>query len=97
MPDLSALWREDATADETIEVYQFLIDNGQVWLMEGSVGRTASRLIEDGICTLGPRRVKDYWGNTIPGRYDVVPGTKGSLEYVGRARSRALMYAANEE
>jgi len=79
--DMSALYREDATFEETIAVYQYMIDNGQAWHMEGHVGRTAMRLIEDGFCTLGPTRVKDYWGNTIPGRDDVVPGTKGSVEY----------------
>lgn len=80
-PDMSALYREDATFEETIEVYQYMIDTGQAWHMEGHVGRTAMRLIEDGFCTLGPKRVKDYWGNTIPAITDVVPGTKGSAEY----------------
>ena len=82
--DMSALWREDATEDETIEVYQDMINSGQAWLMEGHVGRTAMRLIEAGLCTLGPKRVKDYWGNTIPAITDVVPGTKGSAEYALR-------------
>ena len=79
--DMTALWREDATFEETVTLYQYLIDTGQAWHLEGHVGRTAARLIEDGFCTLGPKRVKDYWGNTIPGRYDVLPGTKGSIEY----------------
>ena len=79
--DLSALWREDATFEEVVTLYQDLIDSGQAWHLEGHVGRTASRLIEDGFCTLGPARVKDYWGNTIPAITDVVPGTKGSAEY----------------
>jgi hypothetical protein len=39
------------------------------------------RLIEDGLCTLGPTRIKDYWGNTVPAITDVVPGSKGSAEY----------------
>jgi hypothetical protein len=48
------------------------------------VGRTASRLIEDGYCTLGPERVKDYWGNIIPAITDVEPGTKGSAKYAAQ-------------
>jgi hypothetical protein len=79
--DLSALYREDATENETIAAYQHLIDTGQAWRMDGFTGRTAMRLIEDGFCTLGPVAVKDYWGNIVPGRDDVVPGTKGSVEY----------------
>ena len=81
MIDMTALWREDATFEETIAVYQHMIDTGQAWRMDGFTGRTAMRLIEDGYCTLGPERVKDYWGNTVPGRDDVAPGTKGSVEY----------------
>jgi hypothetical protein len=79
--DLSALYREDATLAEVVATYQHLIDTGAAWLMEGHVGRTAMRLIEDGLCMLGPERSRDFWGNTIPSRTDVVPGTKGSPEY----------------
>ena len=82
--DMSALYREDASFDEIVVLYQFLIDNGQAWHMEGHVGRTASRLIEDGYCTLGPERVKDYWGNIIPAITDVEPGTKGSAKYAAQ-------------
>ena len=81
MINMDALWREDATFEETIEVYQHMIDTGQAWFMDGFTGRTAMSLIEDGYCTLGPERVKDYWGNTVPAITDVVPGSKGSAEY----------------
>ena len=81
MIDMTALWREDAEEDEIIAAYQHLIDTGQAWRMDGFTGRTAMRLIEDGYCTLGPERVKDYWGNTVPAITDVVPGSKGSAEY----------------
>jgi len=82
MPDLSALWREDSTEDEVAECYQDLIDSGQAWQMEGHVGRTAMGLIEAGVCTLGEIGHRDYWGNYIPSRHEVEPGTKGSIEYV---------------
>lgn len=81
MADMSAIWREDATEDEVIEAYQELIDNGQAWRLEGHVGRTAMDLIESGLCTLGPVGHRDYWGNYIPSRDEVEPGTKGSVEY----------------
>ncbi len=76
------LWADDVTEDEAIEGYQALINSGQAWRLEGSVGRTAMDLIEAGKCTLGPERHKDYWGNTVPSRFDVEPGTKGSIEFV---------------
>jgi hypothetical protein len=84
--DMSALYREDATLEETVTAYQFLIDTGDAWRMDGFTGRTAMRLIEDGLCTLGPNRVKDYYGNTVPAITDVEPGTKGSTEYAAQRR-----------
>ena len=60
---------------------QELIDNGMAWRLEGSVGRAAMDAIENGACILGETGHRDYWGNYIPSRYEVEPGTKGSLEY----------------
>ena len=37
--------------DETVELFQHLIDNGLAWKLQGSYGRTAVALIEDGLCT----------------------------------------------
>lgn len=79
--DMSALYREDATEEEVIEVYQHLINTGQAWMMEGHVGRTADRMLEDGICILGEVGHTDYYGTPIPSRYQVKPGTKGSFDY----------------
>jgi len=33
-----------------IEAWQYLIDTGLCWRLQGVFGRTASRLIEEGIC-----------------------------------------------
>jgi hypothetical protein len=82
MTDLTALWREDATAEETIEVYQDLVNTGQAWQLEGHVGRTAMGLIESGLIALGEEGHRDYWGNYVPSKHEVEPGTKGSAEYV---------------
>lgn len=65
---------------------QDLIDNGMAWMLEGHIGRQCYAAIENGDAVLGPTRHKDYWGNTIPSRFDVVPGTKGSIEYANRLR-----------
>ena len=35
--------------DDTIELFQHLLDRGQVWLMQGHYGRTAKAMIEDGV------------------------------------------------
>jgi hypothetical protein len=60
---------------------QELIDSGMAWRLEGSVGRAAMDAIENGECVLGEVGHRDYWGNYIPSRHEVSPGTKGSLEY----------------
>jgi len=69
------------TDAETIALFQQLIDEGIVWKMQGSYGRTASDLIERGLCMLGPVGHLDYYGNYVPSRHEVRPGTKGSPEY----------------
>lgn len=39
-----------AEHDEEVEAWQYLIDTGLVWQLQGSYGRTAQRLIEEGVC-----------------------------------------------
>ena len=64
-----------------IRAFQRLINSGQAWLMEGTIGRTAMDLIESGQCILGPVGHRDYYGNYVPSRFEVKPGTKGSIAY----------------
>lgn len=41
---------EEHTHEEVIEAWQSLIDSGACWTLQGWYGRTASSLIEQGLC-----------------------------------------------
>ena len=41
---------ELTTQDQVVEGFQHLIDSGLVWALQGCYGRTATRLIEMGLC-----------------------------------------------
>lgn len=72
---------EVETREEEIEALQELINSGDAWHLEGSVGCAAVDCINSGECILGEEGHKDFWGNYIPSRYEVKAGTKGSVEY----------------
>lgn len=81
---IEALDSDDPEAQR--EALQSLVDSGAAWRLEGSVGRAAMAAIEAGAIMLGPVGHRDYWGNYVPSRHEVEPGTMGSPEYV-EARS----------
>lgn len=56
--------------------------NGGMWGLQGSYGRTMMDAISSGHCMLGTKSARDYYGNGIPSREDVKPGTKGSYDFV---------------
>jgi hypothetical protein len=67
--------------DHWLPSMQEMIDSGQAWRMEGSIGRQCMDCIESGDCILGETGHRDYWGNYVPSRHEVLPGTLGSEEY----------------
>ena len=48
--------------EDYIEAWQMLIDTGTCWSLQGFFGRTATRMIEAGVCT--PAQIKTDNGNT---------------------------------
>ena len=55
------------------------INSGTAWKLEGSVGRQAMSLLECGACMLPQESHSDYYGNIVPSRDVLKPGTKGTL------------------
>jgi len=72
---------------------QEMINSGQVWKMEGSMGREAMVMLEMGACMLPKTPHRDYYGNRVPSRYDLKAGTKGtfknSVNYFSRLTDEA--------
>lgn len=59
---------------------QAMIDNGSVWRLEGSMGRSAMGCLESGACMLPKQVHSDYYGNRIPARHELKEGTKGTYQ-----------------
>ncbi len=65
---------------------QATINSGLVWRLEGAAGRGAMNAIESGMAILGIVGHRDYYGNYVPSRSEVDPGTKGSVAYANAIR-----------
>ena len=80
--DIDTIENGEASQEEYYQAMQRAINNGMAWKMQGSYGRAAMDALEAGHCMLGRERQRDYYGNLIPSRDDVAPGTKGSKALV---------------
>jgi hypothetical protein len=79
----------DADSATYYEAVQHAINSGDAWKFQGSYGRTMMAAIEAGFCLLGQHPAEDAYGNPIPGRDEVQPGSKGSRAYVAEQQGEA--------
>lgn len=47
---------EPASEEETVNAWQYLINTGICWELQGFYSRTATRLIEERVCSAASRR-----------------------------------------
>lgn len=80
--DIDALECWDGSDERYYLALQRAINSGSAWSFQGSYGRAMMAAIEAGDCMLGKNPARDYYGNFIPSRDQVKPGSKGSYEYV---------------
>lgn len=53
MPSVDKIMRYEGgemSFEETVEFFQELIDSGMAWRLQGQYGRSAKRLIDEGLC-----------------------------------------------
>jgi hypothetical protein len=60
--------------------YQALINGGTAWKLEGATGRHCMDLLRSGACMLPKKPHFDFYGNRIPSRDEVKPGSTGSFK-----------------
>lgn len=58
---------DEPTEEELNAAWQWLVDTGTCWNLQGWYGRSAMNLIESGTILPPKENHKDYYGNTVPG------------------------------
>jgi hypothetical protein len=91
--DIDNIEGEEANEEDYYYSLQKAINSGSAWSFQGSYGRAMMDAIKAGYCMLGRDQARDYYGNTIPARDDVKPGTPGSYDYV--IKCAGLAHAEN--
>lgn len=81
---MSLLWKYEEGKLPSIlfaPLFQFLINKGHVWNLQGFHGALAMDLIEEGICVFGVIPIRSVYGGYFPSRFQIEADAPGSLEY----------------
>ena len=67
----------DMSGEDALVFFQELVDTGMAWQLQGSYGRTAKRLLDDGLIFLAGEGSRN---GESPGGKQKPPQTKSSVE-----------------
>ena len=85
--------REMQRLNPEVNRIQLMINNGSIWSMEGSIGRQAMAMLEEGMVMLPKHPTRDSYGNLLPSRDWLKPGSKGTFQncvrYYNSVKNRA--------
>jgi hypothetical protein len=79
----------DLNNEDTIKLFQYLINEGRAWGVQVPYGKIADDLVGAGYCTLPCREtfVSYIWGKSrIPTKYELKPNAIGTDEYVQKRK-----------
>lgn len=79
---------DEATEEEYYAALQRQINAGQIWRMQGSMGRGAMDAIKAGHCICGHERRFDYYGSPVPSRHELKAGTHGTQEFSAKLHGK---------
>ena len=58
---------EGASEEKQLTAWQYLVDTGKCWHLQGWYGRTATNLIQNSIIKPAKKDRVDYYGNIVKG------------------------------
>jgi len=56
---------------DIVKLFQDMVNDGSVWSLQSSYGRTAKALLNEGMINYPKKKTTDYYGNPIPTKSQV--------------------------
>jgi hypothetical protein len=79
---LLCLYEQGELQEElVIPLFQYLINSGHVWNLQGYHTSMAEMFIDEGCCVFGEESFKSAYGMYYPSRFGLIEGAVGTLSY----------------